>query len=243
MGSDVVLEVQDVTCAFGGVRALDGLNLTFRRGETRCIIGPNGAGKTTFLNVVCGLVRPTSGRLLLGGKDITGMSVARIARQGVVRSFQTPTVFAGLSVLTNLELGAHRPGALASAADERAQQMLIELGFSDRQRVLAGELSHGERKRLELGMVLAGRPEILLLDEPTAGMGVGETDEIVGMLKRLTADMTVIVIEHDMSFVRQLEGDVFVLHRGALLAEGPLAVIQEDARVRDVYLGSGSIDA
>ncbi|MFL0713684.1 MAG: ATP-binding cassette domain-containing protein [Microcella pacifica] len=238
MASDIALEVQNLTCSFGGVRALDDLNLSFPRGETRCIIGPNGAGKTTLLNVVCGLVRPSSGRLILNGKNVTGMSPVRIARHGVVRSFQTPTVFPGLTILTNLELGAHRPGAPAAGADDRAHDMLNELGFADRSQTLAAELSHGERKRLEIGMVLAGRPEILLLDEPTAGMGVGETDEIVRMLKRLTDGMTVLVIEHDMSFVRQLEGDVLVLHRGQVLAHGPLSLVQEDPRVRDVYLGS-----
>src|SRR4051812_39427478 len=236
---EAALEVQGVTCSFGGVRALDGLSLSFSRGETRCIIGPNGAGKTTLLNVICGLVRPSEGKLILEGEDVTGMSPVRIARSGMVRSFQAPTVFTGLSILENLELGAQRPGAPPSGAEDRVQDMLAELGFKDRAAALADSLSHGERKRLELGMMLAGVPQILLLDEPTAGMSVRETDEVVALLNRLTRNITVLVIEHDMSFVRQIADQVSVLHRGALLIEGPLEAVQADPRVQDVYLGSG----
>jgi urea transport system ATP-binding protein len=239
MATDIALEVSGVSCVFGGVRALDELDLTVPRGETRCVIGPNGAGKTTFLNVVCGLVRPTTGTVVAGGQEITGKSPVRIARHGVIRSFQTPTVFAGLPIAVNLEIGARRPGAPGSDVAARVRTMLTELGYADRAQLPAGQLSHGERKRLELGMMLLAAPSILLLDEPTAGMTVRETDEVVGLLKRLTADITVVVIEHDMSFVRQIADRVSVLHRGALLTEGSVTDVQNDPRVQDVYLGSG----
>ena len=239
MAADLALEVSGISCIFGGVRALDGLDLTVAHGETRCVIGPNGAGKTTFLNVVCGLVRPSTGRVVAGGRDITGSSPVRIARHGIIRSFQTPTVFAGLPIAVNLELGARRPGAPTSGTAERVEAMLAELGYADRAAMPAGALSQGERKRLELGMMLLAGPSILLLDEPTAGMTVRETDEIVNLLKRLTADITVVVIEHDMSFVRQIADRVSVLHRGALLTEGSVTDVQNDPRVQDVYLGTG----
>jgi urea transport system ATP-binding protein len=239
MATDIALEVSGISCVFGGVHALDGLDLTVPRGETRCVIGPNGAGKTTFLNVVCGLVRPTTGAVVAGGEEITGKSPVRIARHGVIRSFQTPTVFAGLPIAVNLEIGARRPGAPGSDVAARVETMLTELGYADRAQLPAAQLSHGERKRLELGMMLLAAPSILLLDEPTAGMTVRETDEVVGLLQRLTADITVVVIEHDMSFVRQIADRVSVLHRGALLTEGSVTDVQNDPRVQDVYLGSG----
>jgi urea transport system ATP-binding protein len=239
MATDIALEVSGISCVFGGVRALDGLDLTVPRGETSCVIGPNGAGKTTFLNVVCGLVRPTTGTVVAGGREITGKSPVKIARHGVIRSFQTPTVFAGLPIAVNLEIGARRPGAPGSDVAARVETMLTELGYADRAQLPAAQLSHGERKRLELGMMLLAAPSILLLDEPTAGMTVRETDEVVGLLQRLTADITVVVIEHDMSFVRQIADRVSVLHRGALLTEGSVTDVQNDPRVQDVYLGSG----
>jgi ABC-type uncharacterized transport system ATPase subunit len=236
--SEALLEVTGLTRRFGGVAALDDLSFRVRDGETRCIIGPNGAGKTTFLNVVCGLVRPTSGRITFAGHTMSRVSPSRMAHWGMVRSFQTPTVFAGLSIELNLQLGARRPGAPDGWAD-RVEHMLVELGMEDRRTQPARDLSHGERKRLEIGMMIAGVPRLLLLDEPTAGMSIRETDEVVDMLRRLCGEMTVVIIEHDMSFVRQIADGVSVFHRGSLLVEGSLEEIQADKRVQDVYLGSG----
>ncbi len=233
-----ILEVRGLARRYGGVAALDGLDLAVQEGETRCVIGPNGAGKTTFLNVVCGLVRPSAGTVIFDGRDTTRMSPARIARRGLMRSFQTPSVFPRLTIEGNLELGARRPSAPEEGRTERIAEIMDELDFSARADVLARELSHGETKRLELGMMLVGLPRVLMLDEPTAGMGIRETSEIVALLRRLCAGITVVVIEHDMSFVRQIADSVSVLHRGALLVEGGLDEIRADERVQRVYLGA-----
>jgi ABC-type uncharacterized transport system ATPase subunit len=238
MTGEVLLEVTGLTRRFGGVAALDHLTFGVHDGETRCIIGPNGAGKTTFLNVVCGLVRPTSGTVTFDGHTMSRVSPSRMAHRGMVRSFQTPTVFPGLPIELNLQLGARRPGAPDGWSD-RVETMLVELGMEDRRRMPARDLSHGEKKRLEIGMMIAGAPRLLLLDEPTAGMSIRETDEIVEMLRRLCGGMTVVIIEHDMSFVRQIADGVSVFHRGSLLVEGSLEEIKADKRVQDVYLGSG----
>jgi branched-chain amino acid transport system ATP-binding protein len=238
VSGEAVLEVRGLTRRFGGVAALDGLDLQVGRGEIRCVIGPNGAGKTTFLNVVSGLVRPSAGTVTVEGRDVTGKSAKRIADLGVVRTFQTPTVFGGLTVRANVALGATRPGAPSSGAPARADRVLEELALDGRREDCARDLSHGEKKRLELAMVLAGEPRILMLDEPTAGMSIRETDEIVGVVQRLRGAMTVLVIEHDMSFVRQIADRVSVFHRGALLTEGSLEDVKADREVQDIYLGS-----
>ena len=231
------LEVRSLSLRFGGVVALDDLALTIIEGETRCVIGPNGAGKTTLLNVICGLVAADSGELRVEGERLTGSSPSEVARDGVLRSFQTATVFGGLPVAVNVELAARRPGADAATAPERARRVLDEFGLAGRAGVPANDLSHGERKRLELAMMLAGAPRILLLDEPTTGLGIGETNEVVEILKKHCDEMTVVIVEHDMAFVRQIADQVSVLHRGALLMEGSIRDVQADERVQDVYLG------
>jgi ABC-type uncharacterized transport system ATPase subunit len=235
--SEPVLEARGLTRRFGGVAALDGLDLRVERGEVRCVIGPNGAGKTTFLNVVSGLVKPSEGTVVLGGRDVTGKSAKVIADLGVVRTFQTPTVFGGLSVRVNLELGATRPGLGRNGSAERVDDAIERLALRERADVAARDLSHGEKKRLELGMALAAAPTVLMLDEPTAGMSIRETDEIVSVLRGLRGSMTVLVIEHDMSFVRQIADRVSVFHRGALLMEGTMDEVKADRRVQDIYLG------
>jgi ABC-type uncharacterized transport system ATPase subunit len=231
------LEVRSLNLRFGGVVALDDLDLTITEGETRCVIGPNGAGKTTLLNVICGLVTPDSGELRVEGERLTGSSPSEVARDGVLRSFQTATVFAGLPVSVNVDLGARRPGTDVSTAPKRAERVMKEFGFEGREGLLASKLSHGERKRLELAMIMASEPRILLLDEPTTGLGIGETNEVVEILKKHCDEMTVVIVEHDMSFVRQIADRVSVLHRGALLMEGSIKEVQADDRVQDVYLG------
>jgi urea ABC transporter ATP-binding protein UrtD len=237
--SETVLEARGLTRRFGGVAALDGLDVSIRRGEIRCIIGPNGAGKTTFLNAVSGLVRPTAGTIVFDGRDITRLGARSIASQGLLRTFQTPTVFARMSVRANLELAARRPGATHEPG--RVERTLEEVALEPRSADRAADLSHGEKKRLELGMVLVAAPRVLMLDEPTAGMSIRETEEIVALIQRLQGSMTVVVVEHDMSFVRQIADRVSVFHRGALLTEGSLDEVKNDARVRDVYLGSAIV--
>lgn len=235
-----MLEAHDLTRRFGGIVALDNLSLRIECEEVRCIIGPNGAGKTTLLNVISGLVRPSDGTVRVSGRDITGNSAKMIASLGVVRTFQTPTIFGGLTVRSNLHLGATRPGAPTDGADDRVAKTLEELALTAHADMLARDLSHGEKKRLELGLVLAGNPKLLMLDEPTAGMTIRETDEIVTVIRGLRGKMTILVIEHDMSFVQQIADRVSVLHRGQLLAEGSFNDVKADSRVQDIYLGNGS---
>nr|MBA3262494.1 ATP-binding cassette domain-containing protein [Thermoleophilaceae bacterium] len=201
--------------------------------------GPNGAGKTTFLNAVSGLVRPTAGTITFDGREITRLSTKSIAQRGLVRTFQTPTVFGGMTVRANIELGATRPGVPRDDAHERVEGMLEEVKLLPRAEEHASDLSHGEKKRLELGMVLAGAPRMLMLDEPTAGMSIRETEEIVALVRRLQGSMAVVIVEHDMGFVRQIADQISVFHRGALLVEGSLEEVKNDPRVQDVYLGSG----
>jgi urea transport system ATP-binding protein len=237
--TEAMLETNDLTRHFGGIVALDGLSLRIEYGEVRCIIGPNGAGKTTLLNVISGLVRPSNGTVKVEGRNITGNSAKMIAALGVVRTFQTPTIFGGLTVRWNLQLGATRPGAPSDGADDRVAALIEDLALAAHADALARDLSHGEKKRLELGLVLAGSPKLLMLDEPTAGMTIHETDEIVTVIHGLRGKMTILVIEHDMSFVRQIADRVSVLHRGRLLAEGSFDDVKADSNVQDIYLGNG----
>lgn len=233
-----MLEVRNATCRFGATTVLNHLSIAVSEGETRCVIGPNGAGKTTFLNVVSGLVPLVEGSIIFDGQDLTGRPPKAIARHGLLRSFQTPAIFSDLPVLTNMEVSSLRPAGGGESAVRRVAELLDLVGLAARQNSRAGDLSHGDKKRLQLAMLLAAGPRMLLLDEPTAGMSIRETDEIVALLKRLCAGMTVVVIEHDMSFVRQIADRVSVLHRGALLAEGSVTDIMADERVQELYLGA-----
>ena len=232
-----------LTCRFGGVLALNQLDLNIQSGELLGIIGPNGAGKSTLFNVITGHVRPTSGRLDFRGQDITGMSPYRVARLGIVRKYQVPTVFQGLSVWQNLAVAANgrssfpalfmRPAGIR----EKIARLLDLLHLSARADDEAGTLSHGERQWLEIGMVLANDPPLLLLDEPTAGMTTRETRETEALLKDLAKGHTVVVIEHDIRFIREVARRVIVMHRGRILADGVIADIERNETVRDVYLG------
>jgi ABC-type uncharacterized transport system ATPase subunit len=233
-----ILEVRNATCRFSALTVLDHLEIAVAEGETRCVIGPNGAGKTTFLNAVCGLVPLLQGKIVFDGRDITGRAPKVIARQGLLRSFQTPATFSDLSVSLNMEVSSLRPGGGGANAPARVIDLLEIVGLAARRNSRAGDLSHGEKKRLQLAMLLAAEPRMLLLDEPTAGMSIRETDEIVLLLRKLCKGMTIVVIEHDMSFVRQIADRVSVLHRGALLAEGSVDQIMADERVQELYLGA-----
>jgi ABC-type uncharacterized transport system ATPase subunit len=235
------LALRGVTVRFKGLTVLRDLNISFGATTMNVLIGPNGAGKTTVLNALSGAVRPTSGSVRVDDSDLTGAPPTKFARSGIVRKFQVPTVFPGLSVADNLRVAsaAPRPRAKLSAGerDSRIAELADTLGLAARRRDIAADLSHGERQWLEMGMAFLGEPRFLLLDEPAAGLGPGETQHTAELVRFMSARCCVIAVEHDMDFVRQLGGDVTVLHQGALLARGAIEEIEKNPDVRDVYLG------
>jgi urea ABC transporter ATP-binding protein UrtD len=221
---------------FGGISAVRGVDLEVDRGELRCIIGPNGAGKSTLLNMLCGTLAPSSGTIELEGKSLVGLKLHEFVREGVSRKFQVPSVFETMTVRDNLEVA--RPGRYAGSRPVLSIDEVLELlGLANHAETRAGELAHGQKQWLEVGMALVTAPKLLLLDEPTAGMTAEETQRTAGLLQHLKADLTIIAIEHDMRFVRALDCHTMVMHQGQVIAEGPFAAIEEDETVRDVYLG------
>lgn len=243
-----VVQVRGLVRQFGGLRALDGVDLDIRAGEILGIIGPNGAGKSTLFNVVSGLLRPTEGRVYLRGRDITGLAPHHVCRLGVGRKFQVPSCFSGLTVRQNVQVAALgrwpisrlvRVGSDISERSRHVGDLLDRLGLASKADLEAGALSHGERQWLEIGMVLANGCEVLLLDEPTAGMTLAETRRTERLLRDLGETHTIAVIEHDIHFIREVAQRVVVLHRGRVLASGTIDVVERDDRVRDVYLGRG----
>ncbi len=241
-----LLEVEKVTVQFDGFRALDELTLTLEPGELRCIVGPNGAGKTTLMDVITGKTRPESGAVRFAQRDITRLTEHAIVALGVGRKFQRPTVFPGHSVYENLELttqGSKRVFRALFARLSSDERLKIEstldlIGLSDHRGRLAGLLSHGQKQWLEIGMLLMQQPQLLLVDEPVAGMTQGEIERTAQILASLAGAHTVVVVEHDMDFVRSIARTVTVLHEGRVLAEGPMRDVQNDPRVVEVYLGS-----
>ena len=242
----LALWVENVTVSFAGFKALDDITLEIKKGELRCIIGPNGAGKTTLMDVITGRTRPTAGAVYLESRDheISALPEWRIARMGVGRKFQRPTVFFGHTVLENLELAqAGNKGVFANLfgrarGRERIDEALVTIGLTDLRDQRAGVLSHGHKQWLEIGMLLVQDPKVLLVDEPVAGMSQQEMEKTAELLSGLAGERTVVVVEHDMEFVRRIAQKVTVLHEGRVLAEGPLQRMQEDPRVIEVYLGS-----
>ncbi|MEZ5409037.1 MAG: urea ABC transporter ATP-binding protein UrtD [Acidimicrobiales bacterium] len=241
--TDPLLQVEDIVVSFDGFRAIDGLSLAVAPGELRFLIGPNGAGKTTLVDVVTGLTRAASGRVVFDGDDITGMASHRIVRRGIGRSFQTPTVFESLTVTENLDL-AHsfrRPFVRLlgrrRGTSEAVASTLERVGLGAHADRPAGALSHGQKQWLEMGMLLVQNPRLLLLDEPVAGMSPQERTETGELLRSLAGEHTILVIEHDMAFLRAYADTVTVLHEGKLLSEGDVDYVQHDPRVREVYLG------
>ncbi|MDP9845654.1 urea transport system ATP-binding protein [Streptosporangium lutulentum] len=246
---NAMIEVRDLSVVFDGFRAIDGIDLTVERGELRFLIGPNGAGKTTLIDVITGLTRPTTGEVVFDGRSLTGLREHRIVRLGVGRTFQTSVVFEELTVLENLDLAASFRQPLWSLARRRrgvsdavAEALeTTELGpLADRP---AGVLSHGQRQWLEIGMLLTQGPKLLLLDEPVAGMSKDERERTGELLTSVARDHTVIVIEHDMEFLRRYASQVTVLHEGRVLIEGSVEAIRDDPRVQEVYLGRKPSDA
>jgi len=242
--TQLLLTVDGVTVDFDGFKALNGFSMTLDRGALRVLIGPNGAGKSTLCDTIIGRVRATSGHVYFKGEDITNLPEYQIVQRGICRKFQTPGVLSSLTVLDNLLIAARsdrrwwRSMTAASAAERaRADAVLEQVGLIERRDMLAGELAHGEKQWLEIGMVVATDADLLLLDEPTAGMGPAETSRTAELIHSLLGRHAVLVIDHDMSFVEQLGGRVTVLHQGQFLKEGSVAQIRKDPDVAAVYLG------
>jgi urea transport system ATP-binding protein len=245
MSADPVLYLDDVSVTFDGFRALNKLSLVLAPGEMRAIIGPNGAGKTTMMDVITGKTRPDTGDVLFRGTDLTRMDEPAIARLGIGRKFQKPTVFEQLSVEQNLLLslkGKRQPFAVLFARETPAERARIEsilatTRLTPHAKRLAGALSHGQKQWLEIGMLLGQDPELLLVDEPVAGMTDSETMQTAELLRDINKSHSVVVVEHDMEFVRALGVRVTVLHEGSVLAEGSVEQVSANPRVIEVYLG------
>jgi len=242
-----LLEVSGVSVTFDGFRAINNLSIQIAEPELRAVIGPNGAGKTTFMDIVTGKTRPDEGRVVWGEKNISllGMSESAIARAGIGRKFQKPTVFENQTVRENLAMALkNKRGPLdvllyrrSAEGAARIAELAQEIGLADDLPRRAGDLSHGQKQWLEIGMLLAQDPRLLLVDEPAAGMTPAEREHTTDILKRAAQTRAVVVIEHDMEFVRRLDCKVTVLHEGSVLAEGSLDHVTQNKEVIDVYLG------
>ncbi len=241
-----LLELVGISVSFDGFLALKNLNLQLAAGELRAVIGPNGAGKTTFLDVITGKVRPQMGDVRFCGRSLSGRNEHQIARLGIGRKFQSPRVFEQLSVQENLVLAVSAPKTpmgllrrpLTGAQRQRIHHLLEVINLAPRAHDRAGSLSHGQKQWLEIGMLVVQAPRLLLVDEPVAGLSDAETERTADLLKSLAGDHTVLVIEHDMEFIRRLQTRVTVLHQGQVLCEGPMDQVQTDPRVVEVYLGA-----
>ena len=250
VNSNPILELNKVSVDFDGFFALTELSLSLQHGELRSIIGPNGAGKTTFLDVITGKVKPTSGSVSLRGMNIIGLSEQKITRLGVGRKFQTPRVFENLSVIRNLELAASQNKnpfnilfeKTSPRAKDEVNRIMNYVGLAPYAKVDAGSLSHGQKQWLAISMLVALSPDIILLDEPVAGLTDEETLRTADLIKSLAGDHTVVVIEHDMEFIRELSAPVTVLHQGKFLTEGMIDEVKKDPRVIEVYLGKPEDD-
>ena len=241
-----LLELRKITVSFDGFLALRDLNLSLQPGELRAVIGPNGAGKTTFLDVISGKTAPTEGEVVFQGRSLLGTQEYRIARLGIGRKFQSPRVFEKLSVEENLALAVSQPkqpwpllfSGLNATQRDQVHHLMGNVNLQNRAHWMAGALSHGQKQWLEIAMLVGQDPDLLLVDEPVAGLTDEETDLTADLLKSLAGDHTVLVIEHDMEFIRRLESQVTVLHEGHVLCEGTMDQVQVDSRVIEVYLGT-----
>ncbi|SFV06326.1 branched-chain amino acid transport system ATP-binding protein [Methylobacterium sp. 174MFSha1.1] len=246
---DTALETRGLTKAFGGFRAVRGLDLKIRRHAIHALIGPNGAGKTTVFNLLTKVHVPTEGQILYEGADITRETSAAIARRGLVRSFQISAIFPNLSVRDNVRVALQRrlgtqfqfwrSGRTLRVLDEEAMRLLSEVGLAEAAEARAADLSYGRKRTLEIATTLALDPPFLLLDEPTQGMAIEDVDRIKRLIRRIAKGRTILMVEHNMSVVADLCDTITVLQRGEILAEGPYAAVSTDPAVRAAYLGGG----
>lgn len=238
--SDLVLRAEGVRKSFGGVHAIDGVEFTLRRGELRCLIGPNGAGKSTFFKMLTGQLAPTSGTILYEGRDIAGRSTVEIARLGIGIKNQTPDVFDGLTVFENFWLAArfaHDGRQARRMVDEISERLALREALNTD----VSELAHGQRQWVEIGMVVAREPKLVLLDEPSAGMSQEERVRTAELLKEVNRNATIVVVEHDMQFIKRIAKQVTVFHQGKVLIEEGIDEVLADEMVRKVYLGQGVV--
>jgi urea transport system ATP-binding protein len=243
--TDFLLALESVTVSFDGFKAVNDLNLYVDKNELRVIIGPNGAGKTTVLDLICGRTKVSSGSIKFKDQEITGLKEHEIVRRGIGRKFQTPSIYEDLTVFENLEISVPRGRNVAGAlfwkrtgeVIERVREVAAVIFLDQHLDRLAETLSHGQRQWLEIGMLLMQDPELLMLDEPVAGMSVSERTRTAELLERVSKGRSVIVIEHDMKFVASIADRVTVLHQGKVLAEGSMTAIQDNPQVKEVYLG------
>jgi branched-chain amino acid transport system ATP-binding protein len=246
--ADVILETRQLTKAFKGFVAVNGVDLRVERGHIHALIGPNGAGKTTCFNLLTKFLTPSSGQILFNGRDITPAKPAHIARMGVIRSFQISAVFPHLSVLQNVRIGLQRKLGTSfhfwrserslDALDERAMALLAEVDLADFADQLTADLPYGRKRALEIAATLAMEPELMLLDEPTQGMGHEDVHRVTALIKKVSAGRTVLMVEHNMSVVSGICDRISVLQRGALLAEGTYAEVSSNTQVMEAYMGS-----
>ena len=235
-----LLRTDGLTKRFRGLVANEDIDFTLEAGAIHCIIGPNGAGKTTFLSMISGHVAPTAGRVFYKDRDITGATIAERARIGIGRKFQTPTVFENLTAWQNIELAVLRPNGPSAERGGKIAEILAAIRLTEEADTLVRHMAHGQRQWLEIGLLLGNESELLLLDEPTAGMTAEETAATDGLVRRLARErsLSIIIIEHDINFIRNLRAPVTVLHLGRILKQGPFDLIAADEQVREVYLGS-----
>jgi branched-chain amino acid transport system ATP-binding protein len=238
--SSYVLQAEDVAIHYGGVKAVDGVSLTLEKGQIRGLIGPNGAGKSTVIDAITGRRRLTRGKVSLRGTDVSEMGVVERRMLGLSRSFQRTSIFGGMPVRKQVELASHKMGVQDSAAD--ADAVLKELELDRMAHVMAEDLGYGEQRRLDLALALVGRPSVLLLDEPMAGLSVKESHDLAHHLKALTSrwDVSVLLVEHDMDVVFGISDVVTVFELGRVIASGEPASVRADPRVREAYLGSAA---
>jgi branched-chain amino acid transport system ATP-binding protein len=249
MGSEIILETEDLTKEFAGFIAVNGVSLRVKRRTVHALIGPNGAGKTTCFNMLTKFFSPTRGRIVFNGNDITALQPADVARLGLVRSFQISAVFPHMTVLENVRVALQRlrgnsfdfwrSASVLDQYNERAHELIADVGLSEFADWLAVELPYGRKRALEIATTLALDPEMLLLDEPTAGMGHEDIDRIAQLIKRVATNRTVLMVEHNLSVVADLSDHITVLTRGRVLAEGNYATVSNNTEVREAYMGVG----